>query len=84
MATLVIASLLLEQEAGRLVPAWKLPEVGLLTFTLGMCWLALFAGHRVKNLHLRIEILEDRLERTMERTDAIEGDARARRSLPPL
>jgi hypothetical protein len=84
MASLVIASLLLEQEASRLLPLWQMPEIGLLTFTLGLCWLALFAGHRVKNLHLRITVLEERLEHTIRRTEAIEEDVRARRGLPRL
>jgi hypothetical protein len=82
MATLVVASLLLEQEGPRLVRGLTLPEVGLLTFTLGMCWLALFAGHRIKNLHLRIEALEERLRRTAAIAQALEDDARARRGLP--
>ena len=84
MASLVIASLRLEQEASRLLPLWQMPEIGLLTFTLGLCWLALFAGHRVKNLHLRITVLEERLEHTIRRTEAIEEDVRARRGLPRL
>lgn len=84
MASLVIASLLLEQEASRLLPLWQMPEIGLLTFTLGLCWLALFAGHRVKNLHLRITVLEERLEHTIRLTEAIEEDVRARRGLPRL
>lgn len=82
MATLVVASLVLEHEASHLVVGWRMPEAGLVTFTLGMCWLALFAAHRVRNLHQRIEVLEDRLERTERLAQALEDEARARRSVP--
>lgn len=84
MVTLVIASLILEHEASRIVPGWRMPDVGLVTFTLGLCWLALFAAHRIRNLHLRLEVLEDRLERTERRAQILEDEARARRSLPLL
>jgi len=56
--------------------------VGVVTFTLGLCWVALFAAHRIANLHRRLDVLQDQLERTVRRTDALEDDARARRSLP--
>lgn len=82
MTVLVIASLLLDQEAGKLLPQWSMPKVGLVTFTLGLCWVALFAAHRIANLHKRIEVLRDQLERTVSRTDALEDDARQRRGLP--
>lgn len=82
MSALVVGSLLLEREAGRLVDGWRMPEVGLVTVTLGLCWVALFAAHRVRNLHLRLEVLADRLERTEKRAQALEDDARARRGLP--
>lgn len=82
MASLVLAALFLEQQGPRWLPGWSVPQIGLLTFTLGMCWLALFAGHRIRNLHQRIAVLEDRLDRTMQRTDTLEDDARHRRGLP--
>lgn len=82
MTALVVVSIALDQELPRLVPAWSMPKVGLATFTLGMCWLALFSAHRIANLHKRLEVLRDQLDRTARRTDALEDDARARRSLP--
>jgi hypothetical protein len=82
MSVLVVGSLLLERQADHLVTGWRMPEVGLVTVTLGLCWVALFAAHRVRNLSLRIEVLADRLERTEKRALALEDDARARRGLP--
>lgn len=84
MAGLVLLSLLLEQEGPKLLPGMALPDVGLLTFTLGMCWIALFSAHRVRNLSQRIDALEERLRRTTEIAQMLEDDARARRSLPRL
>lgn len=82
MAFLVIGSIFLDQQATRLLPSWHMPAIGLVTFALGLVWVALFAAHRIRNLQLRIEVLEDRLERTSTRTDALEDDARQRRGLP--
>ncbi len=82
MTALVLASLAVDQEMPKLLHDWNMPKVGLVTFTLGLCWIALFAAHRIANLHRRIEVLQDQLERTARRTDALEDDARARRSLP--
>jgi hypothetical protein len=84
MAGLVVASVLIEQEAPNLVTGLALPDVGLLTFTLGVAWIALFAAHRIRSLSERIDALEQRLRRTTETTQALEDEARARRSLPRL
>jgi hypothetical protein len=82
MAVLVIASLFLDEGAARVLPNWSNPKVGLVTFALGLVWLALFAAHRIRNLHARIDVLQDRLDRTASRTEALEDDARRRRGLP--
>ena len=82
MATLLIGSLLLDQEAGRHLPTWSMPRVGLVTFALGLVWIALFAGYRLRHLQTRIDVLEDRLERTSRRADALEDETRRRRGLP--
>ena len=82
MAVLVIGSLFLDQGAQKVLPTWTMPRVGFVTFALGLVWLALFAAHRIKNLHARLDVLEDRLERTTRRADALEDEARRRRGLP--
>jgi len=83
MVTLVVASLFADQELPHLLPSWNMPKIGLVTFTLGLCWMALFAGHRVRNLHQRIEVLQDKVDRLSNKTDALEADARHRRKLMP-
>ena len=82
MAFLVLLSLFVDQNATKVLPAWNMPDVGLVTFLLGLCWVALFAAHRFRNLQERIAVLEDKLERTASRTDVLEDDARSRRGLP--
>jgi|KBSSwiStaDraftv2_1062776.scaffolds.fasta_scaffold428483_2 hypothetical protein len=82
MTVLVVASLVLDQEASHWLPTWNMPKVGVVTFTLGLCWVALFAAHRIANLHRRLDVLQDLLDRTVRRTDALEDDARTRRGLP--
>lgn len=84
MAGLVAASVLVEHQAPKLMQGLALPDVGLLTFTLGMSWIALFAAHRIHSMSGRIEALEQRLRRTAEATQALEDEARARRSLPRM
>jgi len=84
MACLLGASVLVEHQAPRWMHGLALPDVGLLTFTLGMSWLALFAAHRIRTMSERIESLEQRLRRTAETTQALEDEARMRRSLPRM
>ncbi len=82
MAVLILLALALEQEGPRFMPGLTIPKVGIVTLAIGLCWLALFAAHRIRNLHERLDVLEERLRRTTQRTDALEDDARARRGLP--
>jgi hypothetical protein len=83
MATLVIFSLFLEHLGRSRLPSWSSPAIGVVTFVLGMLWVGLFAWHHARVLHERIRVLEDRLDRVTRRTDEIEDERRARRSLPP-
>lgn len=82
MGALVVGSLFLDDAARRGLPTWTMPKIGLLTFALGLCWVALFAGYRMRNLHDRMKVLEDRLERVDRRADALEDVERQRRRLP--
>lgn len=84
MACLVAASVLVERQAPSLMHGFELPDVGLLTFTLGMSWLALFAAHRIRTMSEHIEALEQKLRRTAQATQALEDEARIRRSLPHM
>lgn len=82
MGTLAIGSLFLDDAARKALPTWTMPRVGLVTLALGLCWVALFAGYRMRNLSLRIKVLEDRLERVDRRADTLEDIERQRRRLP--
>ena len=82
MAVLVVASLFLDRGASQLIPTWSNPSIGLVTFALGLVWVALFGAHRLRNLQLQLRVLEDRLDRITARADSLEDEARRRRGLP--
>jgi hypothetical protein len=84
MAALVIAALFLEHLARQHLPYWSSPQIGIVTFVLGLAWVGMAAFHHARALHERLRVLEDKLERLSARTDAIEDERRARRSLPLL
>lgn len=84
MAALVVGSLLLEQLARKHLPNWTSPSIGVITFVLGLAWVALTAFHHGKALHERLRVAEDQLERLRAHVDALEAEQRARRSLPPM
>ena len=84
MAALVIASLFLEHLANTRIPNWSSPEIGVITFVLGMTWVALFAMHHGVALQDRIRVLEDKLERTNQLAEMLADETRQRRSLPPM
>jgi hypothetical protein len=84
MAALVIGSLFLEHLARTKLANWSSPQIGIVTFVLGLAWVALFAFHHGKAQQDKLRVLEDRLERLAERVEAGEQAQRARRSLPPM
>lgn len=84
MAALVIASLFLEHLANTRLPNWTSPQIGIITFVLGLAWVALFAMHHGQAMQDRIRVLEDKLDRVHQLAEALADDRRERRSLPPL
>lgn len=84
MAALVIASLFLEHLANTRLPNWSSPQIGVITFVLGLTWVALFAMHHAKGQQDRIRVLEDKLERTDQLANMLADEVRQRRSLPPM
>ncbi len=84
MAALLVASLFLEQLAQKHLPQWTSPQIGIVTFVLGLAWVALAAFHHAKATQERVRILEAKVERLQAHTDALADDQRARRALPPL
>ncbi len=84
MAALVIASLFLEHIANTRLPNWSSPQIGIITFVMGMAWIALFTMHHGVALQDRIRVLEDKLERTNQLAEMLADETRQRRSLPPM
>ena len=82
MAALVAGSLLLDQQASKALPTWSSPDVGMITFALGLVWVALAAQHRIRELERQRDVLKDRVDRLEQRTEALLDDARRRRDLP--
>lgn len=84
MAALVIVSLFLEHLANTRLPNWSSPQIGVVTFVLGLAWVALFAMHHGQVLQDRIRVLEDKLDRVNQLAETLADDTRNRRSLPPM
>ena len=84
MATLLIASLFLEHLARTRLTHWTSPQIGVITFVLGLAWVALLAMHHGKSQEDRLRVLEQKLERTNQLAETLADELRARRSLPPL
>jgi hypothetical protein len=84
MAALLVFSLFVEHLAATHLPGWSSPRIGVITLVLAMAWVGLFAWQHGLLLQARIKSLEARLDDLSERTEGLERDQRARRSLPPL
>jgi tryptophan 2,3-dioxygenase len=84
MAALLIATLFLEHLARTKLPGFSSPQIGVVTFVLGLVWVALLAMHHARAHTDRLRVLEDKLDRALARLEAFEDTQRARRSLPPM
>lgn len=84
MAALVVGSLFLEHLAVRHLPAWTSPQIGVITFVLGLAWVLLAAFQHARTTQERLRVLETRLDRTNELAETLAAELRARRSLPPM
>ena len=81
MAALVIVSLFVEHNAPKWLPDWSAPQIGVVTFVLGLAWVTLFAAHHAQATQARIRALEDKLERTNQLAEMLADEARQRLSL---
>ena len=84
MAALVIVSLFVEHNAPKWLPSWSAPQIGVITFVLGLAWVTLFAAHHAQATQARLRALEDKLERTNQLAEMLADETRQRRSLPPI
>jgi len=79
MTVLVLASTLLDGAMRHVLPTWNPPQLGMVTFALGLVWVALAAGYRVRKLEERLRVLDDRIERSERKIDRLDREAAARR-----
>ncbi|MBL8755130.1 MAG: hypothetical protein JNK15_17635 [Planctomycetes bacterium] len=84
MAAVVLAALFLEQLAAKNIAHWSAPSIGIVTFALGLVWVAITAWQHAKTTQEKVRVLEAKLERLQALTDALADETRARRSLPKL
>jgi hypothetical protein len=84
MAAMLVAAMFLEQIATKHLAHWSSPSIGILTFVIGLSWVALASFHHARFLSDKMRVLEDKLDRLTARSDALEDERRARRSLPPM
>jgi hypothetical protein len=84
MAALLIASLFLEHMANTRLENWSSPQIGIVTFVMGMAWIMLFTMNHGVSLQDRIRVLEDKLERTNHLAETLADEIRQRRALPPM
>ena len=82
MGILVIGSLFLDRLMTRMVATWTSPQVGLITFALGLVWVGLFAAHRARKTNDRVAVAEDKVDRLAQLVRALEDVERERRRLP--
>jgi hypothetical protein len=82
MGALVLGSLFLDSIMRSLLPAWNPPQIGLVTFVLGLVWLGLFVAHRMRNAGEQLRVLLDRLDRAERKVDGLERELALRN--PPL
>lgn len=82
MGVLLVGSLFLDEGARALLPTWNPPQIGLISFVLGLVWVGLFAAHRHTKAAERLLVAEDRLQRLENRLAALEDEERRRLQHP--
>lgn len=78
MGALLLGSLFLDAAMRSLLPAWNPPQIGLVTFVLGLLWVALFAAYRMRNAGDDMRVLRDRLERAERKIEVLDREAAER------
>jgi hypothetical protein len=63
MGLLLLGSTFLDRAMAGVLPAWNPPPVGFVTLVLGLVWVALFAGYRIRRLDEALRVAEARVER---------------------
>lgn len=74
MGALLLGSLFLDAVMRSLLPAWNPPQIGLVTFVLGLIWVGLFTAYRMRNAGDDLRVLRDRLDRVEGKLAAIDRE----------
>ncbi|MFM1874258.1 MAG: hypothetical protein RL398_3680 [Planctomycetota bacterium] len=82
MAALLLGAMFLEYLAATRLHTWSAPQIGVVTFVLGLVWVAMTAFHHGRAQAEELRVLRDRVDRLSRQVEALEDDTRARRSLP--
>lgn len=78
MTVLLLASTFVDRGMHALLPTWDPPQLGLVTFVLGLIWVALFAAHRLHKAEERLRVLADRMERSERKIEALDRELAGR------
>ena len=63
MLAMLIAALLLDNFIPDFLPDWRAPEVGILTFVIGLVWIGRYTAWRAELQDERTRVIEDRIAR---------------------
>ena len=73
MGGLMLASIVIENALPDVLPAWRMPNVGLLTLVVGLVWIGRYAAWRAELDAERQRVLADRIAR-LERSQRVLED----------
>ncbi len=79
MGGLFIGSCFLDEGMRRAEIAWNAPQLSFISIVIGAIWLWRYFTWRDELLEERIRVLDDRCERLLHRTDALEDEQRERK-----
>lgn len=76
MGGVFLCAVILENALPEILPAWNPPQIGFVTFIVGLVWVGRYAAWRSELRAERERVLEARLERVEKLSQALEDDLR--------
>ncbi|HLS58633.1 MAG TPA: hypothetical protein VK022_03305 [Paracoccaceae bacterium] len=76
MGGLFVVSVATDALLPRALPQWNPPDVGFLTFVVGLCWVGRYAAWRAQLQVDRARVLEDRIARLERASTRLEDAVR--------
>lgn len=80
MGAALFASTFVDRAIRAAFPGWNPPEVSLLTLVIGLLWVAVFVGYRMRGQHDDVRVLRERVDRAEQRMAAMEDHLRRERT----